>query len=296
MKFKKVAKVLLSCLMAGALFTGCGGGDKPADKPAEKPAAEKPAVAADVKLGMIAHLNVTENKMDEILRAVQEDSGVKVTHYIPTYYDSLKLMQMGIESGSVDQISVYKSVGDYIIANNDKYEVVGGDMTIQNLSDNFCFAVRKNDTALKADLDKVIKEMKSDGSLEKLAGEYIEKIDKKQTPPKVEIPKTDGAQTIKVGVTGDLPPLDYVSADGNPAGFNTALLAEIAKRSGKNIEVVDIDSGARSAALSSGQIDVVFWVVVPTLSKVPNDIDKPEGVELSEPYFKDDVEHLQIKK
>ena len=30
MKFTKVAKVLLSCVMAGALFTGCGGGDKPA--------------------------------------------------------------------------------------------------------------------------------------------------------------------------------------------------------------------------------------------------------------------------
>ena len=85
-------------------------------------------------------------------------------------------------------------------------------------------------------------------------------------------------------MTGDLPPLDYVSEDGSPAGFNTAILAEIAKRLGKNIEVVDIDSGARAAALSSGQIDVIFWV------------DKPEGVELSEPYFKDDVEHLQIKK
>ena len=294
MKFKKVAKVVLSCMMAGALFTGCGGGDKPA---AEKPAAEKSAaVAGDVKLGMIAHLNVTENKMEEILRAVQEDSGVQITHYIPTYYDSLKLMQMGIESGSVDQISVYKSVADYIMANNDKYAVVGGDLTLRNLSDNFCFAVRKEDTALKADLDKVIKEMKTDGSLEKLVSEYIEKIDKKQTPPKIEIPKVDGAQTIKVGVTGDLPPLDYVSEDGSPAGFNTAILAEIAKRSGKNIEVVDIDSGARAAALSSGQIDVIFWVVVPTLNKVPADIDKPEGVELSEPYFKDDVEHLQIKK
>ena len=115
---------------------------------------------------MIAHLNVTENKMDEILRAVQEDSGVKITHYIPTYYDSLKLMQMGIESGSVDQISVYKSVADYIMANNDKYAVVGGDLTLRNLSDNFCFAVRKEDAALKADLDKTIKAMKDDGSLE----------------------------------------------------------------------------------------------------------------------------------
>ena len=138
--------------------------------------------------------------------------------------------------------------------------------------------------------------MKADGSLDKLAKEYVTDIEKGKEPPTVEIPMTDGAQIIKVGVTGDLPPLDYVSADGKAAGFNTALLAEIAKRSGKNIEVIDIDSGARAAALSSGQIDVVFWVVVPTTNKVPTDIDKPEGVELSEPYFKDDVEHLKLKK
>ena len=287
MKFKKIAKVLLSCMMAGALFTGCGGGDKPA--------AEKPAESSgDVKLGMITHLNATETRMDEILRMIQEDSGVKVTHYIPTYYDSLKLLQMGIESGSVDQISLYDSVGKYVTANNDKYEVVS-DITLKSLSDNFCFAVRKDDTALKADLDKTIKEMKSDGTLDKLVKEYITDVDMKN-PPKVEIPKTDGADTIKVGVTGDLPPLDFVAADDSPAGFNTAILAEISKRIGKNIEIVDIDAGARAAALSSKQIDVIFWVVVPTVDKMPADIDKPEGVELSEPYFKDNIEHLKLKK
>ena len=292
MKFKKVAKVFLSCMMAGALFTGCGGGG-------DKPAAEKPAAPAgekgDIKLGMIRHLNATEQRMDEILKMVQEDSGVKVTHYVPTYYDSLNLMQMGIESGSVDQISLYKSVAEYLIANNDKYENVP-ELTLKTLNDNFCFAMRKEDAALKADLNKALDEMKADGSLEKLATEYIVNVDKGQVPPAVEIPMTDGADTIKVGVTGDLPPLDYVSADGKASGFNTALLSEIAKRSGKNVEIVDIDSGARAAALSSKQIDVVFWVTVPTMEKVPADLDKPEGVELSNPYFKDSVEHLQLRK
>ena len=290
MKFKKVAKVFLSCMMAGALFTGCGGGG-------DKPAAEAPAAkgGGDIKLGMISHLNATEKRMEEILEMVQEDSGVKMTHYAITYYDSLKLMQMGIESGSIDQISLYKSVGEYIMANNDKYESVN-DLTLKTLDDNFCFAVRKDDTALKAELDKAINDMKADGSLEKLANDYIVNVDKGQMPPKVDIPMTDGAQSIKVGVTGDLPPLDYVSEDGSPAGFNTALLAEVAKRAGKNIEVVNIESGARAAALASKQIDVIFWVVVPTLEKVPADIDKPEGVEFSEPYFKDNIEHLRLKK
>ena len=289
MKFKRIAKVLLSCVMAGALFTGCGGGG------GDKPAAEKPAASGGVKLGMITHLNVTEKKMDDILKMVEEDSKVPLTNFTVTYYESLKLMQMGIESGSIDQMSLYTNVANYVIANNDKFETVS-DLTLKILSDNFCFAVRKDDTALKDELNKALGEMKADGSLDKLAKEYITDVDKGQAPPAIEIPTTEGAQTIKVGVTGDLPPLDYVSADGKAAGFNTALLAEIAKRSGKNVELVNIDSGARASALSSGQIDVIFWVVVPTVEKVPADMDKPEGVELSEPYFKDNIEHLKLKK
>ncbi|MBR7025167.1 MAG: transporter substrate-binding domain-containing protein [Selenomonadaceae bacterium] len=289
MKFKRIAKVLLSCVMAGALFTGCGGGG------GDKPAAEKPAASGGVRLGMITHLNVTEKKMDDILKMVEEDSKVPLTNFTVTYYDSLKLMQMGIESGSIDQMSLYANVANYVIANNDKYESVG-DSTLKNLSDSFCFAMRKDDTVLKDELNKALGEMKSDGSLDKLIKEYITDVDKGQAPPAIEIPMTEGADTIKVGVTGDLPPLDYVNAEGKAAGFNTALLAEIAKRSGKNVEVVDIDSGARASALSSGQIDVIFWVVVPTMEKLPADIDKPEGVELSDPYFKDNVEHLKLKK
>ena len=289
MKFKKVAKLLLSCLMAGALFTGCGGGDKPA---ADKPSADN---APEVKLGMITHLNATEKKMVGILKAVQEESGVPLSKYVITYYDSLNLMNMGIESGSVDQVSLYKSVADYVIANNDKFELVN-DKALASMSDNFCFAVRKDDAQLKADLDKVIGEMKADGTLDKLINDYITNVDKGQAPPAIEIPMTDGADTIKVGVTGDLPPLDYVSADGQPAGFNTALLSEIANRLGRNVEVVDIDSGARATALTSKQIDVIFWAVVPFKGKMPVDVDKPENVEFTAPYFQDDVTHLKLKK
>ena len=97
-------------------------------------------------------------------------------------------------------------------------------------------------------------------------------------------------------MTGDLPPLDLVLADNSPAGFNTAMLAEIAKRLNRNIEIVDIDSGARAAALTSKLIDVVFWVVVPFgNSDIPSDIDKPAGLELSAPYFKDTITHIKLK-
>ena len=109
------------------------------------------------------------------------------------------------------------------------------------------------------------------------------------------MPHFDSAQTIKVAVTGDLPPLDYVSAGGKPAGFNTAVLAEIGKRMLKNIELVEINAGARAAALTSKQADVVFWAIVPVSEIIPEDSDKPAGIELTNPYYKDKVVHVSFK-
>ena len=283
-------KFLATICAAALLLTGCGGGS-------EQSGVDKPGnnfSGTEVKLGMITPLNSTEDKMGDILGGISESLGVKDKKYLPKFYDNLRSMQMAVEAGEVQEISLYKSVADYIVATNNKFEIVP-DNALEKISYSFCFAVRKDDAQLKADLDKVIDEMKSDGTLDKLINEYITNVDKGKTPPKVEIPMTDGAPTIKVGITGDLPPLDYVSADGQPAGFNTAMLAEIAKRLGRNIEVVDIDSGARASALSSKFIDVVFWAIVPLGKDMPIDLDKPEGLELSTPYFTDSVAHIRLK-
>ena len=286
MKLKNIAKSLLSCVLAGALFTGCG--DNVADKPANNFSSDV------VKIGVLTHLNSTEESLGEILSNIEDEKGT-TTKRLPKFYDSLKLMQMGIEAGNVDSISTYQSVANYLIANNDKFELVQHD-ALNKIRNSFCFAVRKEDTQLKAELDKVVDEMKADGSLDKLINDYITNLEKGQSPPKVELTKIDGADTIKVGVTGDLPPLDLVLPDNSPAGFNTAMLAEISKRLGKNIEVIQIETGARAAALSSKVIDVVFWVIVPLGNDgIPADIDKPEGLELSTPYFQDNVANIKLK-
>ena len=281
-------KFLATVCAAALLMTGCGG-EQVADKPANN------FYGKEVKIGILTHLNADEESLGEILTNIESETSGEYPVNRPKFFDSLKLMQMGIESGTVEELSLYKSVANYIVATNDKFEIVRHD-ALNKIEYLFCFAVRKDDSQIKADLDKVIDEMKSDGSLDKLINDYITNVDKTNTP-KVEIPTIDGADTIKVGITGDLPPLDLILPDNSPAGFNTALLAEVAKRLGKNIEVVQIDSGARAAALNSNIIDVVFWAVVPFgNNKIPADIDKPEGLELSAPYFKDNVARLKLKE
>ncbi|MBR4151862.1 MAG: transporter substrate-binding domain-containing protein [Selenomonadaceae bacterium] len=202
------------------------------------------------------------------------------------FYDNFNSLQMALTSKNVDSIQIYGSVAKYMTNNNPDF-VIKEEQTI-NLVDDFCFAMREDDIDLKNACDNAINAMKADGTLDALIDKYINNLT--ETPQPVESAHFDGADTIKVGITGDLPLFDLVLADGTPAGFNTAVLSELGKRLGKNIELVQVESSSRAAALVSGQVDIIFWVAVPAdNSGRSKDFDKPEGISVSEPYYRDSI-------
>ena len=207
------------------------------------------------------------------------------------FFDNFNSMQMALASKNIDGIQIYGSVARYMSANNSDFEIKES-QTVR-LVDDFCCAMREDDTDLKNAFDAAIDSMKADGTLDALIDKYI--TDFAPEPQTIDMPDIDGAEKIKVGVTGDLPPLDLVLADGTPAGFNTAVLAEISKRIGKNIELVQVESGARAAALTSELVDVIFWVVVPADdSGRPKNLDTPEGISVTTPYYQDTVVNVTL--
>lgn len=274
---KKILSLLMICALI--LMAGCGGQEKKTSNDAGK-----------IKLGMITRLNASEENFGELMKKIEDTLDVKIASHTPVFFDNLNAMQMALQSKQIDEISTYRSVARYIIAKDPHFQILK-DHSLEFI-DSFCFALRDDEEELKNSLNKVIEEMQTDGTLDKLTKEYITDISTETEPPAVELPHFDGAETIKVAVTGDLPPLDYVSPDGKPAGFNTAVLAEIGNRMMKNIELVQIDSGARAAALTSKQVDIVFWAIVPVSEIIPADSDKPSGVILTEPYYKDKIVHI----
>lgn len=89
--------------------------------------------------------------------------------------------------------------------------------------------------------------------------------------------KLEGADTLYVGISGDVAPLDYVSADGTPAGFNVALMNEIGRLLGKNIEFVVVSTDAKFSSILSGKIDAFFWHI----SILP----LPETIAVTDSYY-----------
>jgi len=283
MNMKKLGTILFGCILMGTVLVGCGGqqGNKAGDKD------------TTAKIGTITHLNVSEARFNDIMKKIDDEAGVKLYHDYG-YYDRLASMLMAFESNSVQEMSLYNSVAQYLMDRNDKLIIV--EHKNMKLEDSFCCAVRKEDQQLKAELDKAIGDMKQDGTLDKLIKDYITDLKKDEEPPVVPVSGTNGKK-LKIAITGDLPPLDLVLADGTPAGFNTAVLSEIGRRLGRDIELVQVDSAARAAALESKRVDVVFWVAVPKGdSKVPADIDKPQNMEMTTPYYQDKIVHVGLKK
>lgn len=347
---KKFLSLLLAAALTAAMLVGCGDSSAtPAESESTKTtkateAAEEPSGAAvpsesgkgTLKIGVLSVLNITEEKYKEMEDAKYnvakilfnvKDEGKRESKV--TFYDNLGSMQMALAAGEIDMMQIPKSTADYLISRNDQMEIHNVFGPIEDLEEEeqdlwenltrtgFAFMMREDSQNLRDQFDAVLDELKADGTLNKITKEYITGVVEGDEPKAVEF-ENKGDETIKVAVTGDLPPMDYVAADGSFAGFNTALLAEIGKRLGKKIEMKQVDTAARAISLSSQEVDVVFWARVNAQKNEEEEVggieeldeeliesaspeeksrmDIPEGTIVTDSYFVDRIVPVSLKK
>ncbi len=275
-----------------------------------------------IRSGVLTYLGTTESEfqaaLDDLRKAVapliptdeerdsweHEDrlegfiSSLVQTRREVSFFDSLLAMQMALRSRKLDEIVLPECTGLYLINSNSNYDVL---FSLNLMPSSISFGFRRNDTALKKEFDGAIAAMKKDGTLSRLESQYISEAGSEPVPVKFQDFK--GAQVIKVAVTGDLPPIDFIASDGTPAGYNTAILSEIGKRLKKNVRLISVDAGGRSAALASKRADVVFWYRNSGDLKLPAKANKVnskamrnvmkdnlDGVILSSPYYEWDTD------
>jgi len=248
--------------------------------------------AADVrvlKLGILSKLNTTEQEFAETWKKTFAPNNEALEVNV-RFYDSLTAMQMALSAGEISQMVLPEAAANYLLSHNPEYEAT---LTLRSKSAyGLSFGFREDNTALKDRFDEALGTLRRNWRLGTLEGIYIASSGAADPEP-VRFEKFEGAETLRVAVTGDLPPIDFIAADGTPAGFNTAVLAEIGNVLKMNVELVNVDAGARTAALASGRVDAVFWYEVDTSADTQPDV--PEGVILSQTYY-DWNNFLHIKK
>ncbi len=248
-----------------------------------------PALAAEepvmITIGGLAHLGMdTEEMTDYIVESragstpEYADGSVRSTR-TRVYYNSLSELLMALDAGYIQHAVADEPTVQYVLSRNDAYAEHHPPVD-QQIEYSMLFL--EGDAELCESFSDAIKAMKDDGTLDALAAAHIDGVIAGEDPEAVAFPSFDGAETVTVAVTGDLPPMDYVDDTGHAAGFNTAVLAEIGQRLELNIELIQVDSSARALALASGRADVVFWVKKHVSS---DKSEAPEGTMASEPYY-----------
>lgn len=229
------------------------------------------------------------------MNVLEDENGVDVdreNEKDTVFAESLNEAIMMLKSGRANMLVTLLPTAEYIVATDSELDIVPGVM-IENLHMVAADAFEERMLAV----NDAIASMIEDGTIDVLHQEHVVALLDGGQPETVEIPFVDGADTLTVGISGDIPPIDYISADGQPSGFNAAFLSELGSRMGVNIVPVVVESGARFAALQSGKIDTFFWQmqIAGSISgqdgKKPANIDNsiPEGLILSDPYWQAQV-------
>lgn len=253
-----------------------------------------PALAGDQgELGRLTKLNVDE---DTLTQAIMESYFDKVPFSRYRFFDNLNSMIGALVSGRITGMALDEFTAEYLLSRTEEYAIYNPPETVPSYNLNFSMLLREADAALCDRISEAIEAMKSDGTLDALKKRYIDEVIAGAEPEAVVPEVFEGGETLKVAVTGDRPPMDYFSDAGEPIGFNTALVSEVGRRLGMNVEFVSIDTAARALALESGMSDVIFWMEAGDFGNWENaDVeDQPAGTVVSTPFLTGAFTHVVL--
>ena len=83
---------------------------------------------------------------------------------------------------------------------------------------------------------------------------------------------------VVVGTNAEFPPFEYIDDNGQPDGFDIALIKEIGNRAGFEVEIKNMDFDALLMSMSTGGIDMV-------IAGMTADEERKKQVDFSDGYF-----------
>ena len=267
---KRTISVLVVLLLAASLAFA-GGGKEPAAKITK---------LADLEGKVVAALSGPQDP--EMIRAlVAQQTGVMFKDML--FFDTYMAAIAALKSNKVDSVLVFGPMLNYNASRDASLGVINlspvGTSTIH-------MAVRATDAELRSNINAALISMKNDGTLAKLEKEFVTDLKPSQQLAGKNMPRFNGAPTLVVGLSGDGAPVDYVAADGKPAGYNVELLALLAEKLNVNFEISVLPNESKFPALASNKIDIFFLHFVNSDAEViMKTLETNSNATLTEPYY-----------
>ncbi len=211
------------------------------------------------------------------------------------FFDTSSSAVAALKSGQVDAVMLPDFSAEFFEKQNSDLLAIFPPITETKNTVHFSYLGDKAEFG--AALDAAIDELTADGTLDALKKKYTTDLKDPSSIAGAEIPKIDGAATIIVGVSGDIPPIDYIAANGKSVGYSIEVLTLLSKKLNVNFEIKQISNEAKFTALVSGKVDLIFFQVLNKNLDSENTIKSVfPNVVFSKPYLIFDRAAMLVKK
>lgn len=166
------------------------------------------------------------------------------------YFNSVLDACLAVKGNKADAAAYDEPILRNIAAKNPGLKVLPDMIT----TDNYGFAVNKDNTGLKATIDKVLANLKKTGKYDKMLARWLPEKGDPAPMPEIET-GTDGK--LVFGTSATTEPFSFVDASRNIVGLDIEIAKLVAKELGKELEIVNMDFGAMIPALDANKVDMI---------------------------------------
>lgn len=263
MKLKKIAALFAAGLMSMTLLAGCkdNGGSPAADDGGEFDPAGK---VIGVQLGTTGDTYATD------LEEKPEEGKKKST--IERYNKGADAVN-ALKQGKVDCVIIDNEPAKVFVSKNDDLKIEPNPFA----DEDYAIAIKKGNTELLDKINTAIKELKEDGTIDKILGNYIgDNTGSYQYTSPEGVSRANG--TLTMGTNAAFPPYEQLE-NGKIVGIDPDIMQAICDKLGMELKIEDMEFDSIIPSIQSGKVDV--GVAGMTVNE-----DRLQNVDFSESYAK----------
>jgi polar amino acid transport system substrate-binding protein len=198
-----------------------------------------------------------------------------VTSKLPSvrfqYYNTVLDAAMAVQAGKADAAAYDEPVLRNIVAKNPGLRVLPEQITV----DEYGFAMRLDDQALKEAMDAVIAEARAGGLYQEMMDRWLPTQGTPGAMPTI----PDGTEgELVFGTSATTEPFSFMDGSQQIVGMDIEFAARVAQQLNKRLKVVNMDFGAMIPALIAGKVDLIGACITIT-------DERKKAVLFSTPYY-----------
>lgn len=266
MKINKVFALALSAVMSLSILSGCGSSDNAATpESTENTAAASKVASVDDLAG--AKIGVQMGTTGDIYASDYEAEGSTIERYSKGA-DAV----IALKNGKIDCVVIDAEPAKAFVAKNDDLKILEEPFEIEE----YAIAVSKDKPELTKAINEALSKLKADGTLDKIASNYIGDDTKGKTP----YVSPEGVDRSKgklvMATNAAFEPYEYIENE-KIVGIDVDMAQAVCDILGYELEVSDMEFDSIITAVQSGKADIGVAGMTVTEERLKN-------IDFTDPY------------